>query len=175
MKEVDQQRFPAEASGSSQPYFPTTAFPFCQFTFWSFCLNFIFIKDLQFLKKFKTAFAMKKLRLKRQSFISPSSATSKLLEHIPSIVQVFMPMMFCSITSQLWKPAQRDGHQRNNYQKQWPTVCSLVPSVSSFHIPWGKSMTKSLAFIFSFKWKLQHPASFIGNRFKNRVSWVLCE
>lgn len=26
---------------------------------------------------------MKKLRLKRQSFISPSSATSKLLEHIP--------------------------------------------------------------------------------------------
>lgn len=26
---------------------------------------------------------MEKLRLKRQSFISPSSATSKLLEHIP--------------------------------------------------------------------------------------------
>lgn len=162
----------AEASGSHQLGHSTTAFPFLSvYILWVSAQDFIFIKKTYSFKSSKTTLYMKKLRLKEAIFYLRLQQQANWWNIFLSIVQVFMPWCFAVSVSAL-KTAQRNGHGKTTIK----AVAHGVPGPISvsFHIPWDKSMTKSWLY-FLIQMKTATSASFIGNRFKSRVSWVLCE
>ena len=84
-----------------------------------------------------------------------------------------MPRTFSSITSQLWKPAQRSAHWKKKPSLQPPKVCASVLPKCLANECLESNQGQKACLYFLFKTIAALSASFIRNGFKSRVGWVL--